>query len=292
MAPLYYSPAMFVNGEAYWLPVPVLRWRTRPVLEPPTVFDVPLGALVPKGVARVKGYRIQMSGVIARSTVGAALAELALMREAALGDGGGLFDLYRFHDRKFASCLVQSGPDVDETAFRTQEALAWDMEVLCTGGIVAAPIAFSSYDDDYPYAALVGRPTGDALSGSGPEVQTMVRQSIVVTLHGEVTATAAGQEIRVPFPTGLSVNVVGVAIANAVPVLGSGSTRVGVANYAPGGSGQSITATLAAGARQSALATGSFTVNTTSGYVYVWADLPSSGGGVHQDVEVVVHFRI
>lgn len=292
MAPLYYSPAMYVNGTPYWLPVPVLRWRPRPVVESPVVFDVPRGGLVPRGGARVKGHRITMSGVFVRSTVASALAEMALLRQAALGDGSGLFDLYRFHDRKFASCLVESGPEFDETKFRTGEAVAWDMEVLCTGGIVTAPIEFADYDEDYPYAAQVGRPTGDALSGSGPEVGAVTRQTIEVTLHGEVTPHTSATAVRVPFPAGLNVEVVGVAIANATPVLGSGSTRVRAANYAPGGSGQSIAATLAAGSRQTALATGSFAIDSDSEYLWVWADLPSSGGGVHQDVEVAVHVRV
>lgn len=143
-------------------------------------------------------------------------------------------------------------------------------------------ITFDDYDDDYPYADVVGRPTGDAATGTPVEDETM-RVPFGGKFFGQQSAvTAAGNEhvFTIGGAAGGSWKITKLQITHADKFEADGTTTVTVSDMGVGGGGSTITASIGSTAQSSSLGSGSFNVAVgTDLKVFITA------AGNHQNVE-------
>lgn len=143
-------------------------------------------------------------------------------------------------------------------------------------------ITFDDYDDDYPYASVVGRPTGTAATGTPVENESM-RVPFGGEFFGQQSATTtAGQEqtFTIGGAAGGSWKITKLQITSADILEADGTTTVTVSDAGVGGGGSTITASVGAAARSSSLGSGSFNVAVNTALkVFI------SAAGNHQNVQ-------
>jgi len=198
------------------------------------------------------------------------------------------FTLHIVTDRAWTNCAVEryrtgiprEGP---LNAYRAEIEIVSAQSAPNT----SVQLSFANYASEYPYAAVVGRPSGSAATpGTAPTIVQASRQIITHTFAGIIdAATPAGQEyvFKVGGSTGSTWKIKSLHIGN-MEIPGTGTTTVRISTAGVGGAGSNVDATCALDEYSGAEATGNITV-TAGDTVYLFV----TGGGGGQGVAVIAH---
>ena len=285
--PLYYAPcAVYGSTRLYIPPALQVSWEESQGL---TVLK-PFGAdrAVIAAVEATEGLTIQMTGewLVDDPTTASVLAAWQSLRELK----GRTFDFFLFNDEGFPGCALQTiGLEVPQTELGT---IRFQMSIYCpsSGPTTALQLPFTDYETEYPYAAKVGRPRGNARSGGGTVTGQPVLQTIQLQMPGvQDETTTAGQEFRIVVggETGRNWSVRSVQIFGAEPLGATGETRIRVSSGAVGSGSGFIEASVGQTAHFGSVATGALTVASGS---TLYAFVSTAGG--HQNLQVAITLRL
>lgn len=285
--PIYYCPCISHGHTRLYLPpqvevLPEQRGQSVVVRENPFSTDAKITLVAPN-----KGARIPVEvkrWVLAGGNVAAVLA---LYESIWAMCAGRLVQLNIWSDRGWPRCALESMefPHTLEPMETVRDLrLTFVSETMTpTAG---AAIAFDDYADEYPYAASVGRPGGDPITGDPSPMQT-VNLTYGGTFHGVAhDTTEAGDEHRFTLGgiPGSVWRITGLKVVHAESFGSDGTTTVRLATAGVGGGGSSITASVASGEQAGAATSGSFTASAGA-TLYAFLD----AAGDHQNVQY--HFR-
>lgn len=286
MTALYYCPAIVIGGVTWWLPpwVEVESDRSQHVelISVPQSSTALITSVQPNLGTRLS---LQVSGIRAPNTQEDVLYWFEEMWDAVSGPGK-VFDLFIFSDRAWRGCALESQRDkigLDPLVLIDNTSLS----IVCPYGKpdTNAQLTFSDYNAEYPYASLVGRPRGSAVTPGGG---TPVLQSSYQTLSGhfpggQASATPEGQEVRLTVGGGAGsqwrMEKLQVVWADQEDATGTTTVRASTVAIGAGG-GSQINATVSSTSYFGSVASGSITV-TAGSTIYVY--IPTAGG--HANVQ-------
>ncbi len=281
--PLYWCPTIVVGAVRYYLPpwiaitdswaqtVDVLRpvYGSRPIIadiydnEPVTL------SLEATGIAQGAGKTRQI---------------LDWMEELRSQLRGRTFSLYLFNDRGYDVCALSSNQQ--NIPLGRLASLTTSIEIISESSSNATlpTLDFpTGYDNEYPYAHLVGRPDGDASSGGGVSVIQAPRQTPGGQFPGgvyETTANGSEQRFVVGGQAGSQWVLDQFQITSAGNNDASGDTTVTISTASVSGGGSSLQATVTPSQKFSSVVTGNIIV-TAGSTLYVY----TSAAGGHSDVQ-------
>jgi hypothetical protein len=197
------------------------------------------------------------------------------------------FDLFILSDHGFRNCVLSS-LKFEIPRDGQLGMIRFDAEIFCpeSGPTTEIQLDFTNYDSEYPYAAQVGRPSGDAQSGGSVVSGQPNQQIFAVNFPGiQDETTANGQEFRIAIggETGKTWMVYGVQIVGAEPLGASGTSAVRVSVGSVSAGGGYVEATISQSAHFGSRAAG--TLEVVSGatlYCFV-----STAGG-HSNLQVSI----
>lgn len=287
MAPLYWCPCIVYGGVKYWLP---------PSLTLSDGWSQDVELISPPYTSRAIIAEVNDNqGVRLNLTIRGADAcynerqVLDWMEELRTQFRGKTFSLYLFNDRGYERCALD-GSDLNiplglmrrregSLSIVSEDVMTTNLETLTFPG---------GYENDYPYAHLVGRPEGDA-SGGGPVIVSQPSMQIMkgTFLGGVESVTEAGDEQRfvVGGSPGSLWSLEAVQISSAETFNATGTTQIVVKPQPVGTPSAQIFASVSALEKFSAEGVGNISVAAGS-TVYAYA---TQAGG-HQNVQF--HFRL
>jgi hypothetical protein len=287
MTALYYAPCAVYGSTRFYLPPGLAAsWTESQGL---TVLKPYRGdRAIVAAIEATEGITVSMSGewMFDDPTTASVLAAWQDLRQLK----GRSFDLFLFSDEGFPGCALQS---LDLEIPRTRmEMLRFSLAVFCpaSGPTTALQLPFTDYQTEYPYAAQVGRPRGNARSGGSVMAGQPVLQSLQVMFPGvQDETTAAGQEFRlvVGGEVGRNWVVTGLQITGAEPLGSTGETRVRASGGGVGSGSGFVEASVASGAHFGSRATGTLVVASGS-TLHCWC---STSGG-HQNLQVTATLKL
>lgn len=289
MAPLYWSPAIVIGADRYYLPpwislrdtwsqnVEVLRppYANRPIIA--EVYDnEPIGISLeaiglPSGSGKVRKV----------------LDWMALMRAQLRGR---TFSLYLFNDRGYEVCALSG--DSQEIPLGRLTHFATSLDLISETPMSASLPTLDfpgGYENDYPYAHLVGRPDGESSSGGGISVIQQPRQTPSgVFTGGQYEETNPGSEhvYVVGGSVGSVWTVDQIQVSSALNFDASANTTVVVSTTPKGVAGSELSVILGAAETATGAESGGFPV-TAGSNLYVYID--TAGG--HSDVQYQLQLR-
>jgi hypothetical protein len=273
----YYLPPWISVRDSWSQNVEVLKppYGTRPIIA--EVYDNEPVSLT-----------LEATG-IAEST-GKARQVLDWMAELRSQLRGRTFSLYLFNDRGYETCALtgneQNIPLGRLTFLDTTIGIISETSSEAALPTLDFP---SGYDNEYPYAHLVGRPDGEASTGGGISVIQAPRQTPGGHFPGPLYAvTAAGDEQRFTVGGGegsqwtldqLQITSAGIGDASGPTTIVLSTTPIGV-------SGTSTQATVSSAQKFSTVAISGITVTAgTTLYAYATA------AGGHTDVQFAFQLK-
>lgn len=239
--PLYVAPAIVRGDQTFWLP-PWMSVKTVRSLMVERVSVPHADSAVIAAVRDNQGARITITARYKPGTSSQAIV-LAAMETLWANLADGPFRFHYWSDRGWPNCAAISMED-DIPLGDTLTYLAAQIEIVSATSRpdTSLSLAFSNYDSQYPYAAEVGRPSGDAPDpgGSIPVNQRSMQTPTLVLAgmqnSGQVTSEGAEWQYRVGGTTGSLWRLKGVKVTAAqTPGLGDLVVRFGNDSIANGG---------------------------------------------------------
>lgn len=289
MASLYWCPCVEFGSTRVWFP----PWVKFSVSRSQSVEAIPVPrteSLVIPSVEPNQGCKITLdcSGVAeAGETTIAALAFIETLWAACKGR---TFRLRLWSDRAWLVCALETmSEDYDGRPLRLIDGLKFSIISASAVASTTSQITFGTYASEYPFAAVVGRPTGTAESPGGPVISMEApRQSFCGQFPGiQEAITVSGQEHV--YTVGGSVDstwrVKALQVTSST-VIGATATVVIASTEGVGGAGSTLEATLPDDAYFGDPANGYFDV-TAGDSIYVFID--TAGGA--QDVQYILHLE-
>lgn len=290
--PLYYCPAIKYGTTTVWLP-PGLRITTARSQEVraypiPRTSSAVIGSVTPN-----QGMSIRIEVDELANPVTQAKA-LEVIRSLWTHMKGRTFTLWIFSDRAWVGCALRDLDDDTLAGDGPSVRIRARLEIYCpyNEADTSQQLAFDDYDEDYPYAAFVGRPLGDAVSPTDPEEGVIVptaQQTFPGKFEGlaEVTPNGGGHRFIVGGPAGSQWRVKRAIVSRALVVDSEADeTELTVSDVdvddMPGA--KELVFTVAGGVSNGAVATGNL-LFTAGDEVFV--HITASDGG-HADVQFVV----
>jgi hypothetical protein len=288
---LYYSPAIVIGGVTWWLPpwvdVDSTRGQSVELISVPQSSTAIITSVQPNQGTHLN---LVVSGMRAPHTQEDVLYWFEEMWDALSGPEK-VFDLFIFSDRAWRGCALETQRDrigLDPLVLIENTSLS----IVCpySKPDTNAQLTFTDYESEYPYANLVGRPRGSAVTpGGGTPLLQSSYQTPGGHFPGGDVVTPTGQEIRVTVggTTGSQWTLEKLQVVSADPTDATGTTTVRVSTVPIGTVGGSqINATVGSTAYFGSPASGSIAVTAGSTlYVYI----PTTGG--HANVQFTLWLK-
>jgi hypothetical protein len=200
------------------------------------------------------------------------------------------FDLFLYSDRGFRDCVLESISL--EYPANGGGRTVFQANIFCPepGPTTAIQLSFSDYNLEYPYAAEVGRPTGDAASGGGTVSGQPVLQTVNLQFPNVQDAVGVnGQEIRwaVGGETGRTWRVISVQVAAAEPAEATGASSFKVSAGSVAAASGFVECTVGQNAHFGSVQAGTLDVLSGS-TLYAWCSV----AGGHANVQVAIVLRL
>ena len=283
MTTLYYCPAVHYGETTFWLP-PFLEIEETRSQRVDLVSLPNVDAAVITDIRANQGARLSLRVTYIPDNMTTAEV-LSIIEQIWAALAGREFTLRVWSDRAWASCALSSM----STKVGLDPLVVLDgapLEIISASSAPSLDLqyTFSDYATEYPYAADVGRPLGNAASGSTAMANSLAPYS--GAFHGVVDAeTAVGKDQAhyVGGASGSRWRLIGVQIISAENWIADAITQVKASTVPKGtAGGQAITASVAAAAIYGAKATGS--IEFTAGQ-RIYVHIPTGGAGNHTNVQ-------
>lgn len=293
LSPMIHNPTLHTEGQGFFLPLPITSWSETDEMR--TVVEVVAGADGELPLSQRRGgISIQVSGRIVGFTsyaedlqgtpyslASSITAEFAKrFRDALRAACRGQFSLYRFDDRRWDGCFLESAPFVWTN--RTDAVIEYSLSIRCTNPDENTSEGIAQTGTN-PYGFLIQR-----YSSGGAEPMTY-RNDLqpTYTFLGLAAATTPGKEIIIPTPGPATATwrVARLLILSVTGAVGTGDTTV-VLSTTPIGvaGGQSMSVTIDEGDTTGEETDGFDVAGLSNLYLYL------SAGGVHADVQVLIQY--
>lgn len=284
MATPYWNPAAtYGAGQRLWLPpwVEVDTNQAQEIgIESPARAD---SALV-TSIAKNRGVEIDLTIPDYLTSPAQQATALGWLRDIWSALAGREFTLNVWSTEGWEDCVLLDLSN--KIGLEPYVRLRARLRIYCPHPIssLAAGISWANladYQANYPFADVVGLPTGD-VDGSTPADLITPMTYFSGTFHGKVAETAAGDgfAFTVPGSGSDTYRVTALQVTQAQNFLATGSTVVTVSSADVGGGGDTIASTLADSAKRTAAGSTYFDVAGGS-TVYAFVSLD----GDHSDVQ-------
>jgi hypothetical protein len=287
MAPLYYCPAIVSAVTPFflppWLDVDIVRSQTVDFQPIPQWNNGIITSVRPNQGTRIN---ITASGVVKAEQSQASILALLEAIYANMSGEDNTFTFFLYNDRGWPGCALES--QREHFGYTEMHNVMQDtqLSIICPYNQpdTNLQLTFSNFNEEYPYADIVGRPLGDAVTPGEVVALMQSLQTPHVFFPGQPAVTDAGAEHRIIIggETGSQWSLRSLQITWSNPGDASGTTTVRASTAPVGGSGSNINATVGVSANYGAVASGAITL-TAGDSIYVY--IPTGGAGGHANIE-------